>query len=109
MSSAVPLVGVLLVVVCCAIEGFAQVFYKKGARGRRRFVVYGTSLFALEAVLYTVALRYLDLSTAYPLGSLSFVSVTLLSQWLLRERVTPTRWVGILLILAGAALVVMHA
>ncbi|HVI52403.1 MAG TPA: EamA family transporter [Candidatus Sulfotelmatobacter sp.] len=108
---AVSLVGVLLVVVCSAIEGFAQVYYKKAShagRGGRRWVVYGTSLFGLEAVLYTVALRFLDLSTAYPLGSLSFVSVTLLSQWMLRERVIARRWIGVLLILVGAAMVVMH-
>lgn len=108
---AVSMVGVLLVAVCSVVEGLAQVFYKKSSlaeAGKRRWVVYGTLLFAVEAALYTVALRFLDLSIAYPLGALSFVAVTLFSQWMLRERINGRRWTGVLLILAGAAMVVMH-
>jgi uncharacterized membrane protein len=51
----------------------------------------------------------LAVSIAFPLGSLSFVAVTFLSQCLLRERVDRTRWVGVVLILLGASLVAGHA
>ena len=107
----VPMVGVVLVAVCAAFEGLAQVCYKKAAHALSRktaWVLGGTGLFAVEAALYTLALRFLDLSIAYPLGALSFVAVALLSHALLRERISPSRWIGVLLILAGAAMVVLH-
>jgi drug/metabolite transporter (DMT)-like permease len=63
----------------------------------------------LESIVYTGALRYLDVSTAFPLSSLSFVVVTLLSQWMLRERVTAMRWLGVGLILSGTVLLVADA
>ena len=46
-------------------------------------------------------------STAYPLGALSFVVVALLSRWLLREIITPVRWMGVGLIMAGCALIAL--
>src|ERR1700749_3149854 len=48
-------------------------------------------------------------STAFPITSLSFVMVTLLSAWLLGERVTPLRWAGVGLILIGTSLIVAPA
>jgi len=104
--------GILLVVLCTIVEGFAQVFLKKSAlaaTSARIWLVLGVAFFLTEALLYTGALRLLDVSTAYLIGSLSFVAVTVLSKWLLHERVTRTRWLGVGLILIGAALVAAHA
>ena len=102
------LVGVLLVIVSSAIEGFAQVCLKRSAivpTGKYRWIVLGVSLFIFEALFYTGALQRLDVSTAYPLGALSFVSVTLVSRWILNETVDRGRWIGLTLIVCGAALV----
>jgi drug/metabolite transporter (DMT)-like permease len=104
--------GIILVLVATAIEGFAQVFLKKAAQvqaGKGPWRVLGFACFGLETVVYTWALRYLAVSIAFPLGSLSFVAVTFLSQCLLREHVDRTRWVGVVLILLGASLVAGHA
>lgn len=105
-------IGVLLVVFCTVIEGFGQVFLKKSALAGgtvRLWFGLGVALFVAEALLYTGALRLLAVSTAYPIGSLSFVAVTVLSHWLLRERITPARWIGVALILVGAGLVASRA
>ncbi len=104
--------GILLAITATVIEGFGQVFLKKAAlarSGKGSWRGLGLCFFAVEALVYTWSLRYLDVSTAFPLGSLSFVTVTLLSRGLLRESVDRTRWVGVLLILAGSSLVAMHA
>ena len=66
-------------------------------------------LFVAETLMYTGALTFLDVSTAYPIGSLSFVAVTVLSHFILGERVTRHRWIGVGLILLGASLVVAQA
>jgi drug/metabolite transporter (DMT)-like permease len=103
-----PMIGVALVVASAVVEGFAQVFLKKSvAAGSNKtfWVGLGLAAFAVEGVLWTGALHALDLSVAYPLGSLSFIAVTILSQWLLREAVPRQRWLGAGLILAGTALI----
>ena len=63
----------------------------------------------VEVILYSGALRFLAVSTAFPITSLSFVMVTLLSRWLLGESVTPLRWAGVGLILIGTSLIVAQA
>ncbi len=109
MMDALPLAGITLVVASSTIEGFAQVCLKQSAtvvREKRRWLWLGIALFVVEALLYSGALRSLDISTAYPMGALSFVSVTLFSGWLLNETINRKRWLGLGLIVCGAALVV---
>ena len=99
--------GLVLLVVCAWIEGASQVCFKQAVRAPRRHVFLigmGSAAHLLEAVVYTAVLAQLDLSIAYPLSALTFITTTCLSLWLLRESVTPTRWIGVLLILAGAVL-----
>lgn len=104
--------GVCLVILCTMIEGFAQLFLKKSslvAVGKRQWAALGVTLFVFEALLYTGALQFLDVSTAYPIGSLSFVAVTVLSRLALGETVSRKRWFGVCLIIIGAGLVVARA
>jgi drug/metabolite transporter (DMT)-like permease len=104
------LLGVVLVVACAAIEGFAQMFFKLSGSGRRvLWIGLGLGFFAAETLIYSGALTLLDVGTAYPLGSLSFIAVAVLSQVFLGERVSRQRWIGVVLILVGAGLVVAHA
>ncbi len=106
------LAGIVLVLLSSAIEGFAQVCLKRSAivsTGKFRWVILGVSLFIFEALFYTGALQRLDISTAYPLGALSFVSVTLFSRWILTETVDPRRWMGLALIVCGAAVLVAQS
>ena len=104
--------GVLLVVVSTMIEGFGQIFLKKSALDAARrhiWILLGVAVLIVEVLLYSGALRLLAVSTAFPITSLSFVMVTLLSHWLLGERVTPLRWAGVGLILIGTSLIVAQA
>jgi drug/metabolite transporter (DMT)-like permease len=109
MMATLPAAGITLVIASSTIEGFAQVCLKQSATvvvEKKRWLLLGVALFILEALLYSGALRSLDISTAYPMGALSFVSVTLFSSWLLNETIDRKRWLGLGLIVCGAALVV---
>ena len=77
-----------------------------------------TFLIATQPLFYVTLLTYLlafinwmvllgkaDLSYAAPLASLSYLTVTISSVLVLHEHVTAGRMYGILLILAGAALI----
>jgi uncharacterized membrane protein len=62
---------------------------------------------ALEAVFFGILLYMLsqrDVSFIWPLTSLGFVFTTLAAAFLLNEKVSLLRWVGVLLITVGAGL-----
>ena len=122
------LTGILLVVAASVVESFAQIFLKIGAAGgpgilmppyRHRVARWpagssakgwlglGLLAYLVEIFLYTFALYFLDVSVAFPLGSLCFVGVAVLSRIFLGETVSGVRWLGIALILVGTVLVTM--
>jgi undecaprenyl phosphate-alpha-L-ara4N flippase subunit ArnE len=104
--------GIALVMLSTIAEGFAQVCLKKSVlpkASRAIWIAVAVVLFAVEAVIYTGALRILEVSTAFALGSLGVVTVALLAKWFLHERIPPMRWAGILLILVGCGLLSVNA
>ena len=104
--------GVLLMGVCVTLEGLAQISLKLSAEASRRhalWLVASVLLFVLAAVIYSGALRVLNVSVAYALDALGFVAVAVLSQVLLRERIAPIRWLGVVLIVVGTSLIVTQA
>lgn len=54
---------------------------------------------------YMTALSWADLTYVLPATSLGYVLLALIARFMLHENVTPTRWLGILLISAGVGLV----
>jgi drug/metabolite transporter (DMT)-like permease len=61
-----------------------------------------------EAVFFASLLILLaksDISLLWPLTGLSFVFATFAAMWFLHERVSPIRWVGVVCIMIGAALI----
>jgi len=106
------LIGVLLVMLCTMFEGIGQIFLKKSAieaARRRVWIALGICFLTLEVTMYSGALHFLAVSVAFSVSSLSFVTVSLLSSWLLHEKVRRTRWIGVGLILVGTSLIVAYA
>ena len=105
-------IGVGLVILASIIEGVSQTFFKKSALvavRRKAWVAGGIALFIVQALIYTGALRFVEVSTAFPIGSIGFVVVALLSQRFLAEPVTGTRWTGVVLITLGVAVLAIQA
>lgn len=106
------LFGVTLVFLCAIFEGFSQLFWKKSVLNAAQWkfwMAMGVAAHILQIFIYIGALRFLPVGIANPLSSLSFVTVAVLSQLLLRESVTKMRWIGIGLILIGTGLLVARA
>jgi undecaprenyl phosphate-alpha-L-ara4N flippase subunit ArnE len=104
--------GIMLVIVCAFLEGLGQVFLKKSVLTKVRWFMWisaGVIVLALQALIYTEALKLLDVSVAFTILSLNLIAITVLSHLILRERVTRTRWIGVGLIFVGAALVMARA
>jgi uncharacterized membrane protein len=91
------------------IQGVRQVTVSEIVRVARSGVT-NTKIIAgvaLEAVFFGALLYMMskrDVSFVWPLTSLGFIFTTLAAQFILREPVSATRWIGVLLIAFGAGL-----
>ena len=101
--------GLSLVLAAVAVESCAQLFMKVAALRAfaRGWIAAAVVAMLGEVALYTAALRFLDVSVAFPIGSLCFVGVALLSRVFLSETVGGGRWLGIVCIVAGAVCVAL--
>ncbi|MGQ9680979.1 MAG: EamA family transporter [Anaerolineae bacterium] len=68
------------------------------------FVLLGFASYAVSSIAYLLVLSKVNLSMAYPMVGVGYVLVMLVSVVLLRETVSPLRWVGALLIVSGVFL-----
>lgn len=55
----------------------------------------------LSFIIWMTVLSSIDLSVAFPLGSLSFIVIPFLSILFLNETIPPLRWLGIIFIVGG--------
>jgi drug/metabolite transporter (DMT)-like permease len=113
----VPYVFLLSAVVLLAAGQIAQkiaaeqVFgngFDAGSPGRLlRCRHFWWALLSLAAgtAMWLITLSALEVSTAYPILSLSFVLTVLSAKMFLNERVSRARWIGVIMICAGTALV----
>ena len=69
------------------------------------WVAVGVSLLIVWLLSHMALLSWADLSYVLPVTSIAYVLVALVGRFLLHEHVSPARWVGITLIMAGVALV----
>ena len=68
-------------------------------------VIGGLLLYALSAALWLIVLTRVDLSFAYPLISMGYVLVVVLSRVLLHEHVSGARFLGTVVICFGVYLI----
>jgi len=105
--------SVALVLLCTFFGAAAQMLIKSGANALASGsplamltnlpLVAGYSLYGISTVLLVLALRDGELSLLYPVISLTFVWVTLLSLTLLKETANPYKLAGIAIIVLGVA------
>jgi drug/metabolite transporter (DMT)-like permease len=67
-------------------------------------LIAGLAVYGLGAILMIVALKHGELSVLYPLISLSYVWVAILSVLLFHESMPATKIAGICIIMAGVAI-----
>ncbi|MBT3721194.1 EamA family transporter [archaeon] len=97
------------------LGGYGSLFLKKGS-SKLTFnlkkwknnleVIFGLVLFGSSTIFYLLALPYGELSVVYPLSSLSYIFISIVSMWYLDEKMTKLKWTGIVLIMIGSFLVV---
>jgi multidrug transporter EmrE-like cation transporter len=103
-----------LVLLCTIFGAAGQMLIKTGANRltsasaldmlRNPHVFFGYGLYGFSTILLILALRDGELSILYPVISLTYVWVTLLSLVILHETVNPLKITGLALIILGVAL-----
>ncbi len=71
---------------------------------RNPYILVGMILYGVSFIVWLVVLSRVKLSVVYPLTSLNFVFVIILSYFLLGERLTPIQTAAIVTIIAGTLL-----
>ena len=107
--------SILLVITFTLLSAVAQVLMKTGANRLAQFgisaqtvllnapLLAGLTLYGLGAVMMVLALRHGELSILYPMISLSYVWVAILSVLVFHEVMNSMRIAGICTIMAGVA------
>jgi drug/metabolite transporter (DMT)-like permease len=111
---AVSLVAIGLVVIGSLIGAFGAVYLKKGAKKfslnlfklmKNYYVLGGVFLYAVSTVFYMLGLRMEELSVLYPIVSMTYIFVSMLSVRMLNEKMNRWRWLGIVSIIIGVSLI----
>lgn len=82
------------------VDGGGSALHVLGLAAGHPVVWLGLFAYALSSALWLVVLSRVELSVAYPLGSLSYVIVVFASL-AMGERVGALRWLGVALIVGG--------
>jgi drug/metabolite transporter (DMT)-like permease len=107
--------GGWIILACVVVMTIGQLLFKQVAINYNKVgTLYDVSVIGILMVagimyitssgLWVWALRYVEISKAYPYFALGFVFVPLLGAWMFGEALTLRYGLGVLLIVAGVAL-----
>lgn len=101
-----------VLILMTLIGAVASMFLKKASGGERfldllrnRNLYFGGVLYVLSAVLNIYVLKHLDYSVVLPLTSFTYVWTMIISKFMLDEKITKKKGIGVVLILVGAVFI----
>jgi len=107
-------IGLVLMFICTIFTAFGQLFLKYGSLTfewniiklvTNYNLIYGLFFYGIGALLLLIALKYGDLSTMYPLISLTFIWVLFISIFVFNEVVNSFKINAVILIIFGVILI----
>jgi undecaprenyl phosphate-alpha-L-ara4N flippase subunit ArnE len=107
--------AILLVLISTLITSSGQIFLKAGASRLNwnvaeqltNFPLFtGWILYIIGAIMLIIALKYGDLSLLYPIYSLNFVWVSIMSPYFFAtDSMNTIKWVGVMIVILGVSCV----
>ena len=101
----------LMLLVMTVLGSAASLFLKRASGSKGIFemmknvnLYIGAGLYLLSAVLNIIVLRHLEYSIVLPLTSITYIWTMIISYLVLREKLTWRKLGGVMLIIAGAAM-----
>ena len=105
--------AIALVIMGGLFGSLGPIYLKKGSSmSFKHFyknynLVWGLMFYGIGTVLFIPALKGGELSILYPIVSIMYIWVSLLSVKMLGEKMNKIKWIGILLIIIGVSLIGM--
>lgn len=107
--------GIIIIVISTFVAAVAVILVKKGIDKidfkninfieDSKKILPGASLFVINVFIYYTALKYGDVSSLFPITSLSYVWTAILAKKYLNERITLRKILGTTLIIGGVVLI----
>lgn len=102
-----------MVILATLVGSFGPILLKKASHEikfnfsalKNKNLVGGVFLYGIATVIFIPALRGGELSILYPLVSVTYIWVSLLSVRFLNEKMNFKKWLGIFLIIVGVSLI----
>ncbi len=69
------------------------------------YFILGGLIYMVSMTLFIVIISHIDLSYVYPIASINFVFVSILSKLIFKEKIGRLRWTSIVVITLGVALI----
>ncbi len=104
-------IAVAAVFLCTIIGAFGALFLKEASAKislqhlLNKKLIFGILCYGTGMFINIAALRFGDLSVLYPLNSLTYIWVTLLSKYRLKEDINKFKIAGIALIILGVSVI----
>jgi len=112
---ATSILSIVLVLFAAVINALGPIYIKKSTHNsfsfkpkkllKNKTLLKGVFLYLGSAVLFIPALKWGEVSVLYPIGSTTYIWVSLFSIKMLGERMNLMKWGGIFLIILGIAFV----
>lgn len=95
-----------LLIVSTFLGGVGQLFFRYAFVGNALYVlVFGLLAYGVSTIIYLFVLSRVHLSWAYSLGGMSYIFAAIFAVAILNENVPILRWVGVIVIVVGVALI----
>ena len=114
MSIKMVLMLALILLVETSVASFASFFLKKSSGVENKIDILKSPCFYLGGMLYVVSsclsivlMQFLPYAIILPLGSLTYVWTMFISRWLLHEKITRRKLIGITVIICGVILLAL--
>jgi drug/metabolite transporter (DMT)-like permease len=109
---------IILILFAALIASLSQILFKKGLKDSNKgiisifkllfsskYIILGLIGYVFSLVFYLFALDHAPLSVVYPIFASSFVFVALFSRFILNEKITLIRYIGVFLVFLGVIIV----
>ena len=96
------------------LGSFGGYFFKKSTSGftvvsivKSKFLYIGVLLYVSSAILNIIALKYMPLTVVMPMSAIAYVWTMLTSRFILKEKITKFKILGITSIIIGVIVVAL--
>lgn len=105
--------SIIIFVLSVCIASISQILLKKSANNNNnnaineylnKYVIVAYGLLFLSTILTMYAYKQLDLSIGVIIESISYIIITILSYFILKEKITKNKLIGIFMIIIGIAI-----